>query len=374
MATTGTTGTCACELHFVGSIPLSNASEVMQTLSARFGPWLPRIPDGETGERTNWIQYQEDVIARLPGAEKVSGTGDMRSTSAKRAHTGKFSIAQGTRLEPAMLGDLGYARAAIESYNEYATLRANGAIARDCRYMVALPSPYNVISFCVMQESAAAIEAIYERQLITELNKIISAIPHDQLSLQWDVVHDLQAFDTASLNAAVSTGYIPTADLRKPWFTPAKAGIVDRLVRLGDIVPADVELGYHLCYGSYGGRHFIEPESMAAMVELTNAVLSGLKRRMDFIHMPVPIERDDDAYFAPLKDLKCPTGLKLYLGLIHERDGSAGTMRRYETARRHATGFGVSTECGFGRMSADAMPGMMATHEQVMRAIEARSA
>jgi hypothetical protein len=374
MTTTSRKGSCACDVHFVGSVPLANASEVMQTLSARLGPWLRRLPDGETGERTNWIQYQEDVIARLPGAEKVGGTGDMRSATAKRAHTGKFRIPVGTRLEPTMLGDLGYALAAIESFNDYAVLRANGAIAPECRFMVALPTPYNIISFCVMQDSAAAVEKIYEQQLIAELSKILAAIPHDQLSLQWDVVHDLQAFDTASLNAAVATGRIPSADLRKPWFTPAKQGIVDRLVRLCGVVPAEVELGIHLCYGSYGGRHFIEPESMAAMVEMTNAVSFGIMRRLDFIHMPVPIERDDDAYFAPLKNLKRPAALKLYLGLIHESDGLAGTMRRHETARRHSKDFGVSTECGFGRMSIDAVPGIMATHEQVMRAIEARSA
>ena len=43
MATPRAKTTCACDLHFVGSIPLSNAAEVMQTLSARFGPWLRRI-------------------------------------------------------------------------------------------------------------------------------------------------------------------------------------------------------------------------------------------------------------------------------------------------------------------------------------------
>ena len=65
-------------------------------------------------------------------------------------------------------------------------------------------------------------------------------------------------------------------------------------------------------------------------------------------------------------------GFRLYLGLIHERDGTAGTMRRHATASRHVQDFGVSTECGFGRMSADAVPGIMATHEQVMRALEQR--
>jgi hypothetical protein len=359
-----------CDLHFVGSVPLASAAEVMQTLSSRFGPWLPRIPDGETGDRTNWIQYQEDVIARLPGAERVMGTGDPRSASAKRAHTGKFRVPAGTRLEPAMLGELGYAKAAIDSYNDYAILRANGAIAPDCRYMVALPSPYNVISFCVMPDSAAAIEVAYEARLVEELNRILSAIPHDQLSLQWDVVHDMQAFDIESLDAAVAGGHIPSAQVREPWFAPAKQGIVDRLVRLGALVPAGVELGFHLCYGSYGGRHFIEPHTMAAQVELSNALVDGLKRQLDFMHMPVPIERDDDGYFAPLAKLKRPAGMKLYLGLIHESDGVAGTLRRFETASRHTRNFGVSTECGFGRMSAEAMPGMLATHEQVMRKLD----
>lgn len=363
-----------CDLHFVGSVPLANSAEVMQTLSSRFGPWLPRIPDGETGERTNWIQYQEDVIARLPGAEKVSGTGDLRSATAKRAHTGKFRIPASTRLEPAMLGDLGYARAAIESYTDYATLRANGAIAPECRYMVALPTPYNVISFCVMPESAAAVEAVYEQQLILELRQILAAIPHDELSLQWDVVHDLQAFDTVSLNAAVASGRIPSADLRKPWFAAAKEGIVERIARLCEVVPDRVELGIHMCYGSFGGRHFIEPVSMAAMVELSNAVTGRIKRRLDFLHMPVPIERDDDAYFAPLSGLNRPAGLAVYLGLIHDRDGADGALRRHRTAARHIADFGVSTECGFGRMSADAVPGIMATHEQVMQRLNAGSA
>ncbi len=373
MMTTRTTDPCACDLHFVGSVPLANASEVMQTLSARLGPWLPRIPDGETGERADWIQYQEDVIARLPGAEKVGGTGDMRSASAKRAHTGKFRIPAGTRLEPSMLGDLGYARAAIDSFNDYAILRSNGAIAPECRYMVALPTPYNVISFCVLPESAAAVEAVYEARLIEEVQQIIDAIPHDQLSLQWDCAHDMQAFDIASLDAAVAGGRIPSRSAREPWFSPAKQGIVDRLVRFGNLVPAGVELGFHLCYGSYGGRHFIEPESMAAMVELSNALLAGVKRRIDFIHMPVPIEHDDDAYFAPLRNLDQPAGTRYYLGLIHERDGVDGTLRRYASARRHLADFGLSTECGFGRMSADAVPGIMATHEQVIRAVEGKA-
>lgn len=65
--------------------------------------------------------------------------------------------------------------------------------------------------------------------------------------------------------------------------------------------------------------------------------------------MPVPIARDDDAYFEPLRRLAVPEGTELYLGLVHFRDGVEGTQRRIATARRAVSTFGVATECGMGR-------------------------
>ena len=124
-----------------------------------------------------------------------------------------------------------------------------------------------------------------------------------------------------------------------PWFTPAREGIIDRLARLGDAIPADAELGYHFCYGSYGGRHFVEPKDMRAMVDLANGITGTMKRRLDFLHMPVPIERDDDAYFAPLRDLRRTPGMDVYLGLIHDRDGAAGTLKRFAAAQKHLSDF-----------------------------------
>lgn len=347
-------GSGANTLHFVGSIPLQDGRAVFETLARRFGSHLRRIPDGETGDRTNWIQYQEDVFARHPDFQRIEGPADPRSGSAKRAQTGKFELKAGAKPSPESFGDLGYARAAIESYADFKALKQSGVIAPGQRYMVALPSPYNVISFCIMPDSQAAAEIPYEARLLQEFQEILAAVPHDELSIQWDCAHDMQAFDGA----------------RTPWFTPAKQGIIDRLVRLGNAVPADVELGYHFCYGSYGGRHFVEPKSMAAMVELANGILVGLTRSFDYLHMPVPIERDDDAYFMPLRDLKRTAGMEVFLGLIHDRDGAEGTLRRLATARRHFSGFGLSTECGFGRYQPDEAKAILDTHTQVIAALE----
>lgn len=71
--------------------------------------------------------------------------------------------------------------------------------------------------------------------------------------------------------------------------------------------------------------------------------------------MPVPISRSDEAYFAPLKDLKRDAGMKLYLGLVHPGDGVPGTLKRMSVARKFTSDFGIATECGMGRARSASM-------------------
>ena len=42
-------------VHLVGSVPLDSAEEVFRRASAALGDRLRRIPDGETGPRSDWI-------------------------------------------------------------------------------------------------------------------------------------------------------------------------------------------------------------------------------------------------------------------------------------------------------------------------------
>ncbi len=134
--------------------------------------------------------------------------------------------------------------------------------------------------------------------------------------------------------------------------TFSKDDIAAGLVRLASFVPDDVQLGYHLCYGDAPpepgakGRHFVEPTDTGLLVEVANAILTSARRRVDWIHMPVPINRDDESYFAPLADLRLPSDTRLYLGLVHEEDGLDGARRRAAAAAKYVTGFGVATECG----------------------------
>src|SRR5438445_7835477 len=156
------------------------------------------------------------------------------------------------------------------------------------------------------------------------------------------------------------------------WFSDVRGGILERLLRLSRQVPPEVELGYHLCYGDAEHKHFKEPEDALRLVQIANSLSSSLDRPLNWIHMPVPRERDDEAYFELLGVLRLGPETELYLGLVHLTDGVEGTWRRIRAARRFVSEFGVATECGWGRRARQAVPALLGLHKQLSALSPAR--
>ena len=166
--------------------------------------------------------------------------------------------------------------------------------------------------------------------MLRELQRIVEAIPHPCLAIQWDVMTEVLACEG-----------LPNFESRHD--------LVARLWRLGNAVPPEVKLGYHLCYGDPGHRHIIEPKDTGVLVELANSIASGLRRGLDGLHLPVPRGRNDEVYFAPLRGLRLLSATRLILGLLHFTDGAPGTLERVRAAQRVVPRFAIATECGFGR-------------------------
>jgi hypothetical protein len=129
-------------------------------------------------------------------------------------------------------------------------------------------------------------------------------------------------------------------------------------------VPRGIELLYHFCYGDAGHRHVVEPTDMGDMVELANRLAAGIQRNIDLVHMPVPRDRSDEAYFEPLKKLKLRPETELCLGLVHYTDGIDGTRRRLATAEKFVRDFSIGTECGFGRRDPSTIPELLRIHAE----------
>jgi hypothetical protein len=56
-------------VHLVGSVPLASADAVFRTVAAAVGDRLRRMPDGETGPRSDWILWQYPVFSSRPQFE-----------------------------------------------------------------------------------------------------------------------------------------------------------------------------------------------------------------------------------------------------------------------------------------------------------------
>ena len=100
------------------------------------------------------------------------------------------------------------------------------------------------------------------------------------------------------------------------------------------------------------------------MVEVHNRLAGKLERPVDYIHMPVPVDRADDAYFKPLQEMKLAHETKLFLGLVHDSDGVEGTRKRIAVAAKYARGFGIAAECGFGRRPPETIPNLLRVHAE----------
>ena len=333
--------------HLVGSVPLATSSDVFSLAAGILGGHLRRLPDGETGDRTNWINWQLATLSAMPEFETLPPARLLyRPFPTVRLRAGIDS-------EQLRFGSLGYRDAAIESYRVFARLKEEGVIPARCRFQVCLPTPLATVQVYVEPRSRSKVAGPYRRKLLEELDDIIGHVPAGELAVQWDT----------AVEFAVLEGLWPT------WFENAEAGIVAMLAALGDRVPAQVEMGYHFCYGDAGHKHFVEPKDTSLMVRIANAVFTEVERRVDWLHLPVPIGRSDADYFRPLSGLRLDPETELYLGLVHMTDGAAGARKRIEAAREFAPKFGVATECGFGRRPAETVPDLMRIHAEVADAL-----
>jgi hypothetical protein len=329
------------EAMLVGSANVEDAEELFRLVAQVSGGTIERIPDGERGRRRNWLAAQGPFLAAAPELEAVE-TGPNRYGS--RGQVGKrFRPRAG--VEPSSIAlDLPYAEDATRSFDTFRALQDAGVLGRRVRMQVSMPTAMATCLALIAPESQREMLPVVESVLARQVERIAAELPPEALAIQWDVAAEFMHMELAGAE------------------TFSRADIVAALVRLSVFVPRAMQLGYHLCYGDAPpepgakGKHFVEPSDTALLVEIGNAVVQGATRPVDWIHMPVPINRDDAAYFAPLASLRLPAGTRLYLGLVHEEDGLEGAQRRAAAAAKFASGFGVATECGMQNEPRDAHP------------------
>jgi methionine synthase II (cobalamin-independent) len=332
-------------IHLVGSIGLADAESVFRSLSETLGVKASRYPDGEPGVRTNWLIWQAEIFEKHSDFEPHQINDPLTDTAARLP---EFTLKAGIDSSALTFEPTGYAKEAIASYAIFKNLRDDGAIPGGTRFQVSLPTPAAVVTSFVMAEDRTSVEPAYEQAMRVEVQTILENIPHQDLAIQWDIAIEVIAYE----------GAFPM------FYDDIFTGTCERMQKLVAQIPEPVQVGFHLCYGDPGHKHVIDPKDLGNCVKFTNVLCTNESRSINFIHMPVLRERNDDAYFAPLKDLNIGD-TELVLGLVHYTDGVKGTRSRMQAADKVISHYSIATECGFGRRSPETIPELLKMHVEV---------
>ncbi len=334
----------------LGSVNLPTGDDVFQTAGRILGRHLAAVPDGETGDRNNWIGWQMPALAAVEGID----------FGAPITNPGSYEpFPQLVLTKPAAeirLVNLGYADAAIASYRRFTELRGAGAVPAGIRFQVALPTPLAVVNSWVALADRDAFEPVYTAALLAEHDAIVRSIPGEDLVIQWDI--------------AVEIGILEGAFLARPRHD--YCGIVERIRAFAErSADAGAAVGLHLCYGDYQHSHFKEPETLALCVRLANDVAKVRDGDwLAYTHMPVPPGKEAP-YFEPLAELGETAGT-LFLGVVHDPSRTTETedRRLVDLAERYSPrAFGVATECGMGRVPQPEIEPLLARHAALAQSI-----
>jgi len=342
--------------HFNGSVNLADGESVMREIAARVPSGLRRVPDGETGDRGNWIFFQMQKFLQSPSlvpARPLGAEGDYEQVPQLRLADG---------VDPAQMTwpDLGYAGAYLGSYATFDSLRREGVIPDGVRFQVEYPTPLASIGAYIVPEQQQALLGSYEQAMFADLARLLAAVPHDEVAVQWDV-----AVEFGVLEEAFAPGGAQAFD-----------AIIAGLARCVDQVPAEVPVGLHLCYGDYGHEHFKQPESLALQVRVLDAVTAAAGRGVSFVSFTVPQYQRQESYFAPLTGLTTGPGTELNFALVpyHPADQEPGVtgdqVRLIDAALAASPGgsraWGICTECGMGRVDREDVPVLLDLHRQII--------
>jgi hypothetical protein len=351
----------------VGSVCCDTTEEVFQVISKELPNHVKYIPDGETGDRQFWISWQTNTFAHVPRLQRAldSGLEPESSPSIPLDDVAK------------LLGDLntGYDKMALASYPVFAKLKSEGKIPSRIKFQVSVPTPLAAVVRGVDFAYAKPTEPVWEAALKRDLRRIQDEISHDQLAIQIDVANETAFLERAYADLDRLPLEHAAFGYTGPWFDDVNEGVYSRLSKVAskNFVDEDVEMGFHLCYGDQSHKHFKEPEDTSILANLIYEILTRTDRKVSWIHIPVPRNRTDAAYYKPLEkvaDLLKKNGTTLYVGLVHGHD-LEGTQARIEATSKvlKDVNWGVATECGIGRTPREELPSILEISRKVSTAV-----
>ncbi|KAB2352337.1 hypothetical protein [Actinomadura rudentiformis] len=325
-------------IHLVGSYPAENVRDAMTAAVQQAGKHLRTLPDGEVGERRNWVVHiieafrnRPDVVLRKDG--DWSGYDDVPV----------FKMRKGHRLTAGSL-DLGHVRDAEESYAAFKEIRAQHGLD-GLSFQVGIPGDLDLALFTFGPAGAFTRRGPFREALIREINEIAG----------WgggDVLFQLE-FPVELV--MVTTAPAPLRGL-------AARFLARGMTRLAAAAPPGTRFGVHLCVGDLNHKALKRMKSTAPLVALTNALLRAWPegRVLDYVHVPLAAGDEpptlEPRFYRDLRRLaRMPRDVRFVAGLAHEEQGLTEQQQVLRTVEAMlGRPVDVSPACGLGRRTPEA--------------------
>jgi hypothetical protein len=352
------------DVLLVGSLPFDEPEVAFRQAAAAVGGQVACLPDGEVGPRTNWVgmlallvfSEHPDLVETLAPPEheleQPEREGELQQQVEDLEGIWSFQVRPGHTVR---FDDLRYGGFAIDSYATFVALREQGVIPPGVRFQVCLPAPHSAIDgFFDDAGQWPELYAAYLEGIRREITKMLEVIPAGDLAIQWDVAWE---FVDMAMGERNYFRFWPKLTAEQKFQRHA-----EQLDGLWQGIPEETLLGFHWCYGTWGGWPMTAMPDLGLCVRMSNEAKRRVGRRLDWVHMPV-VRQPDEAFFAPLSDLDVGD-TRVFLGMVHHTDSIDDFRRRRDLARAHLPSFGIGSVCGYGRVEPELLPEILRTHGQ----------
>lgn len=322
--------------HLVGSIPLGSAEEAMAAALERLGTHVRWLPDGETGERQDWVVHIIDSFRRHADLELVREGGWSDYDDIPR-----FRVRRGRALSAESL-DFGYVAAFEQNFPTFLELRRRyGRV--DIAFQLGIPGDFDLALFTLGPAGAFRHRAAFADATVAAIR----------------TVHE-QAGDEVVFQIEVPAELVFVAKTPPPARRPMAAYLARGITTLAAAAPHGARFGVHLCLGDMHHRALGRMRDVSPLVDLANEIAASWPagRPLEFVHAPfaaaVEPPPNQRRFYDPLRALRLPPGTEFIAGFVHE----AHSLRAQQALRDHLDALvgepvAVATACGLGRRAAE---------------------
>ncbi|MGH3692538.1 MAG: hypothetical protein ACRDRX_00785 [Pseudonocardiaceae bacterium] len=319
-------------LHLVGSIPADDAGTAMREALTRFGPHLRSVPDGETGERRNWINHIIESFRSHPDLQ-VATEGDWSDYN----RIVRFRVRKGHTLRGDSL-DFGHVADVAKNQPIFQRLRVELGHPH-LVFQVGIPGDLDMALFTLGPLGAFRHRRAFTEATVREIGQI-AALTAGEVLFQIEIPAELIFMASAP-----------------PPVRRAAAGLLaGGIARLAERSPDGTRFGVHLCLGDLNHKAMARLRDTWPLVLLANAVAKRwpVGRSLEYVHAPFAAGEQppclDPAFYRSLRTLALPETTRFVAGLLHEGQG-LDEQRRVLAMVEDQVGRPVDlgAACGLGR-------------------------